>query len=214
MVSSEQEEELESLSYLYTEEELIILSNASFLESHTRSRSHSHTSARLFFRGVWKFPHQGTSRSGMGSSYLSPLMMTLEYPHEKPKIEVISMDLKQTDKDSFVDSLLKSCDDCMDMAMTFVLSSALSELLSTIHEDKLSRIKDTVAVGPVRWTDSQNKPVEIKEEPVPVVRSSVQEPKTKAQKRREQNNWQKAGELPRGYNWVDVLNHLRKTASD
>lgn len=38
--------------------------------------------------------------------------------------------------------------------------------------------------------------------------------KTKAQKRHEQNNWVKAGELPRGYNWVDVMSHLRKTASD
>lgn len=38
--------------------------------------------------------------------------------------------------------------------------------------------------------------------------------KTKAQKRHEQNNWVKAGELPRGYNWVDVMSHLRKTASE
>ena len=40
----------------------------------------------------------------------------------------------------------------------------------------------------------------------------IQEQKTKAQKRREQNNWKKAGELPRGYNWVDLVSHLRKTA--
>lgn len=84
----------------------------------------------------------------MGSSYLSPFVTIVEYPQEKPKIEVISMDLKQADKDSLVESLLKSCDDCIGMAMTFVLSSALSELLSTAHEDKLSKIKDTVAVEP------------------------------------------------------------------
>ena len=42
--------------------------------------------------------------------------------------------------------------------------------------------------------------------------SHTQEQKTKAQKRREQNNWTKVGELPRGYNWVDLVSHLRKTA--
>lgn len=84
----------------------------------------------------------------MGSSYLSPFVTIVEYPQEKPTIEVISVDLKQADKDSLVESLLKSCDDCIGMAMTFVLSSALSELLSTAHEDKLSKIKDTVAVEP------------------------------------------------------------------
>lgn len=149
MVSSEQEEELESLSYLYTEEELIVLSSASSLPSYPRSRSRSHPSTRFFFGGVGQFSHQSAPRSGVGSSYLFPFVMTLEYPQEKPKIEVISVDLKQPDKDSLVDSLLKSCDDCMGMAMTFVLSSALSELLSTVHEDKLSRIKDTVAVEPL-----------------------------------------------------------------
>ena len=149
MVSSEQEEELESLSYLYTEEELIVLSNAASFPSHPRSRSCSHPSACFFFCGVGWFSHQGTPRSGVGSSYLSPFAIMVEYPQEKPKIEVISVDLKQADKDSLVESLLKSCDDCMGMAMTFVLSSALSELLSTVHEDKLSKIKDTVAVEPV-----------------------------------------------------------------
>ena len=152
MVSSEQEEELESLSYLYTEEELIVLSNATSFPSHPRSRSRSHPRARFFFRGIGRFSHQSTPRSGVGSSYLSPFAPILEYPQEKPKVEVISVDLKQVDKDSLVESLLKSCDDCMGMAMTFVLSSALSELLSTVHEDKLSKIKDTVAVELVALT--------------------------------------------------------------
>ncbi|KAK8821313.1 hypothetical protein WA538_005940 [Blastocystis sp. DL] len=185
MVSSEQEEELESLSYLYTEEELIVL-----------NRDPVHIQVRV---------SSSVESGGSPIKALLDLEWGPQYPQEKPKIEVISMDLKQADKDSLVESLLKSCDDCIGMAMTFVLSSALSELLSTAHEDKLSKIKDTVA----------SKPVEVKEEPAPVMRTStVQEPKTKAQKRREQSNWQKAGELPRGYNWVDVLNHLRKTAND
>lgn len=50
------------------------------------------------------------------------------------------MDIKQEERDSIVEHLLLECDNCMDMAMTYVLSTALTGLLSAVHEDKLSKI--------------------------------------------------------------------------
>lgn len=56
------------------------------------------------------------------------------------------MDIKQEERDAMMESLLLECDNCMDMAMTYVLSTALTRLLSDIHEDKLAKIHISTAV--------------------------------------------------------------------
>lgn len=101
------------------------------------------------------------------------------------------------------------------MAMTLVLSSSLVEMLNTAHETKLSKMKGTTEVPFLLHYNEQTSTAEVVEETkasVTKITTPAQESKTKAQKRREQNNWQKVGELPRGYNWVDLVSHLRKTA--
>ena len=60
------------------------------------------------------------------------------------------MDIKQEERDAMVESLLQECDNCMDMAMTYVLSTALKGLLSDVHEDKLSKIHIPTIV-PIRF---------------------------------------------------------------
>ncbi|KAK8801281.1 hypothetical protein JH06_3451 [Blastocystis sp. subtype 4] len=186
MISSEQEEELESLGYLYTEEELII-----------QNRDPVHIQVRV---------SSEIENGGSPIKALLDLSWGNNYPHEKPAIQIVSMDIKQEERDAMVESLLQECDNCMDMAMTYVLSTALTGLLSDVHEDKLSKIH-------IPTIEGSN---EIQDEPqLSTSQTTIrgQEQKTKAQKRREQNSWQKPGELPRGYNWVDVMSHLRKTAN-
>ena len=76
-----------------------------------------------------------------GESMICLTQFILDYPYEKPSIQIISIDLDSNSKEQFAEQLLSSCDDFIGMAMTFVLSSALVELLNTFHEMKLSKMK-------------------------------------------------------------------------
>lgn len=51
------------------------------------------------------------------------------------------MDIPSEEKKSLCDALLAACDDCMGMAMTYVLSSTLATLLTEIQEKLLTRSK-------------------------------------------------------------------------
>ena len=77
----------------------------------------------------------------MGREYGLVCDIIVDYPYEKPSIQIISIDLDSTSKEQFVEQLLSSCNDFIGMAMTFVLSSALIELLNTFHEAKLSKMR-------------------------------------------------------------------------
>ena len=65
----------------------------------------------------------------------------LDYPNEKPEIQIISVDIPTDEKENLKNSLLNTCDDCMGMAMTYVLSSTLSTLLSELHINLLNKVK-------------------------------------------------------------------------
>lgn len=65
----------------------------------------------------------------------------LDYPNEKPEIQIISVDIPADEKENLKNSLLNTCDDCMGMAMTYVLSSTLSTLLSELHINLLNKVK-------------------------------------------------------------------------
>lgn len=139
----------------------------------------------------------------------------IDYPHEKPTIQIISMDIPEEEKKRLQESLLAACEDCMGMAMTYVLSSTLGTLLTDWHEDSLAKVKaGSVCIRIIFHVQSVT--AEVAEETVvdtSSLKSTSSEVKTKAQKRREQNGWEKVGERPRGWNWVDVMSHLRKTAN-
>lgn len=81
-----------------------------------------------------------------GESNCASVRWILDYPHEKPTIQIISIDIDANTKEQIVNQLLASCEDCMDMAMTLVLSSSLVEMLNTAHETKLSKMKGTTEV--------------------------------------------------------------------
>lgn len=101
------------------------------------------------------------------------------------------------------------------MAMTYVLSSTLGTLLTDWHEDSLAKVK-AVSVFNLIVFYAQTTTAEVAEETVidtSCLKATTSEVKTKAQKRREQNGWEKVGERPRGWDWVDVMSHLRKTAN-
>ena len=51
------------------------------------------------------------------------------------------MDIPADDKDVLCNSLYSACDDCMGMAMTYVLSSTLQTLLTEWHENMLTKSK-------------------------------------------------------------------------
>ena len=82
----------------------------------------------------------------MGREYGLVFDISVDYPYEKPSIQIISIDLDSISKEQFVEQLLSSCNDFIGMAMTFVLSSALIELLNTFHEAKLSKMKTVTDV--------------------------------------------------------------------
>ena len=59
-------------------------------------------------------------------------------------MDVVSIDIKEEDKKDIVNRLLSACDDGLGMAMTFVLSSTLSQLLTDYHENKLNQIQSVI----------------------------------------------------------------------
>ncbi|CBK23004.2 uncharacterized protein [Blastocystis hominis] len=188
MISSEQEEELESLPFIYSEEELIVL-----------SKDPVHIQIRV----------SSTMKNGG-----SPLKALLDlnwgenYPNEKPEMSIISIDIKADEKEYLLNQLIEVCEQYMGMAMTFILSSTLTQLLTDHHENWLNRLQSATSAENVMEDAGASTP---KEEDRKGTKPEKPQQKTKAQKKHEENNWTRPGELPRGYNWVDVVNHLRKT---
>ena len=59
---------------------------------------------------------------------------SLDYPNEPPNINIISIDVPAEEKTAMVDSLKKTCEDYIGMAMTYVLSSELGSLMTDHHK--------------------------------------------------------------------------------
>lgn len=78
----------------------------------------------------------------MGREFVSLFhFYRIDYPNEKPTIQIISMDIPAIEKERLQESLLAACEDCIGMAMTYVLSSTLGTLLTDWHEDSLAKVK-------------------------------------------------------------------------
>ena len=141
----EQAEELESLSYLYSEDELIIKSKSFFVEITQRSISSTHSGKSAVYSRSRDFTHKGITRFALGRKFVViAVFYKIDYPNEKPEIQIISIDIPNEEKESLTEKLQNTCDECMGMAMTYVLSSTLITLLTEVHEKLLERVKSKV----------------------------------------------------------------------
>lgn len=69
------------------------------------------------------------------------LISILDYPNEKPDMSIISIDIKADEKEYLLNQLFEICEQYMGMAMTFILSSTLTQLLTDHHENCLNRLQ-------------------------------------------------------------------------
>ena len=69
------------------------------------------------------------------------IISILDYPNEKPEMSIISIDIKADEKEYLLSQLIEICEQYMGMAMTFILSSTLTQLLTDHHENWLNRLQ-------------------------------------------------------------------------
>lgn len=141
-------------------------------------------------------------------SFLLELSWGENYPQEPP---TISMDafynkhILSEVKQHVIQTLLDEATQLLDMAMTFSLFEYAKENREVILQKQPDVIpQDSVEEIPSKVLsndcfDSSNKTKEKKEH------------LTKAQKRKLYNRQDNKGEMPRGWNWVDIVKHLSQT---
>ena len=56
-------------------------------------------------------------------------------------MSIISIDIKADEKEYLLNQLIEICEQYMGMAMTFILSSTLTQLLTDHHENWLNRLQ-------------------------------------------------------------------------
>lgn len=61
-------------------------------------------------------------------------------------MSIISIDIKAEEKEYILSQLNETCEQYMGMAMTFMLSSALTQLLTDHHESWLNRLQSVCFV--------------------------------------------------------------------
>ncbi|PZC84736.1 hypothetical protein B5X24_HaOG204284 [Helicoverpa armigera] len=125
------------------------------------------------------------------------------YPTEKPNFNLdifYNQSLLQPVKEKILSIVDAEAEQWLGCAMTYTLFECLKERLAEILADQTEEVVVTARVEKIVIDDQteQKKPVEKKEQ------------LTKAQKRRA---WDKAeigraGEKPRGWDWVDIVKHL------
>ena len=77
----------------------------------------------------------------MGKKCELIIISTTDYPNEKPEMSIISIDIKAEEKEYLLNQLNDICEQYMGMAMTFILSSTLTQLLTDHHENWLNRLQ-------------------------------------------------------------------------
>ncbi|KAG8453785.1 hypothetical protein GDO86_000421 [Hymenochirus boettgeri] len=145
--------------------------------------------------------------NGDPKAFLMEISWPQKYPEDPPSISLnaffnnhISQDIKK----SILNKFNEQVDANLGTAMTYTIFEFAKDNREELMEN-FQPMSNTIAPGNGSTVDTEN------------VTSSKKKDKkeqlTKAQKRKLADKTDHKGELPRGWNWVDVIKHLAKTGS-
>ncbi|XP_064391816.1 RWD domain-containing protein 4-like [Halichondria panicea] len=129
--------------------------------------------------------------SGSPTSFLLQISWSDSYPGTLPDISLdafYNKHLSQRSKEAIVAALKKEAKDMMDSAMTYTLFEFAKE-----NGDDIA----VVPLAPTQPSKASVQPVKVKKEKKEIL--------TKSAKRRLAGRLNTDGELPRGWNWVDIV---------
>ncbi|GBP17204.1 RWD domain-containing protein 4 [Eumeta japonica] len=140
-------------------------------------------------------------------SFILEIQWGPNYPNEKPKFNMeifYNQSLLQTVKDKIFSLVNEEADQWIGSAMTYTLFECLKEKVPELLAEQTEEMTVSSRVEKLVIDDQssqQSKKLEKKEH------------LTKAQKRRawDRAEMGKAGEKPRGWDWVDIVKHLSQT---
>lgn len=138
-------------------------------------------------------------------SFLLEMSWGENYPSEPPAINLDAFYNKHIVpevKNHVIQSVLERAQEMLDMAMTFSLFEFAKENCDELLSSQPDILPQSVAdekQAQVCYTEATTKVKEKKEH------------LTKAQKRKLYNIQDVKGEMPRGWNWVDIVKHLSQT---
>ncbi|VDL95191.1 unnamed protein product [Schistocephalus solidus] len=150
---------------------------------------------------------------GSSESFVVHITWPKKYPFETPSIDLdafCNRHLPQTLKEKIINDLNDLAKLNTGEPLTFTLIEHLRENAASYFEE-IKEARSAQCVKSNAETVSDFIPVlakfQTKEKPVkgPAL--------TKSQKRRQLNRLDASGNLPRGWNWVDIVKHLRQTGS-
>ncbi|XP_073822503.1 RWD domain-containing protein 4 [Musca autumnalis] len=143
-------------------------------------------------------------------SFLVEIKWGENYPNEMPTINMdtfYNRNLVPAVKQTIQKALQEEGEQWLGCGMTYTLFECLKERLDELTSEQPEHVAtqsidlDKVGVSAIQISDStDNQKKEVKKEQL-----------TKAQKRRQWEKTDNKGELPRGYNWVDIVKHLSQT---
>ncbi|KAK3737477.1 hypothetical protein QZH41_008358 [Actinostola sp. cb2023] len=138
-------------------------------------------------------------------SFVLEIKWTKDYPENAPDVNLSAFYNKHINdqvKRFIVSKLLEQCELNLGCAMTYTLLDWTNEHFNELTEGQSEVPQQTEAANISREDPQQ----------VCDVKKEKKERLTKQQKRKLGNRLNTKGELERGWNWVDVVRHLSKTA--
>ena len=138
-----------------------------------------------------------------------------QYPDEMPDISLdafFNKHILPEVKASIKDSLLKEAEDQLGCAMTYTLIEFAKENVESLTDDQPEKPDTSAGTSEVISTSSKNE----NEDKEKSAEREIDKNMTKAQKRRMWDKMEagaKAGERPRGWDWMDIIKHLSQTGN-
>ncbi|ELU00560.1 hypothetical protein CAPTEDRAFT_162406 [Capitella teleta] len=135
-------------------------------------------------------------------SFLLEISWGEEYPSAAPTINLDAFynnHLLPEVKEAIKEKLSEQVEDLLETAMTYTLFEFAKENADELLADQ--------PVAPIATSQESTTRVEATQAKV----KEKKEQLTKAQKRKITNRMDNKGEMPRGYDWVDVIKHLSQT---
>merc|ERR1712142_117729 len=156
-----------------------------------------------------------THPSNENKNFLLEIAWGDQYPDELPDVNLnafFNKHIAEKVKEEIRDSLLKQADDLVGCAMTHTLIEYARENVEELTENQPDKPESTFNGSVIATTKGNDE--EDEKEKSAERDDDTNKNLTKAQKRRMWDRMEagaKAGEKPRGWNWMDIIKHLSQT---
>lgn len=153
-----------------------------------------------------------THPSNENKNFLLEIAWGDQYPDELPDVNLnafFNKHVAESVKSEIKSELLKQADDLIGCAMTYTLIEYAKENVESLTENQPEKLEFTPHADVLTTTKANDEKEQSAERD-----DNDNKSMTKAQKRRMWDRMEagaKAGDRPRGWNWIDIIKHLSQT---